>query len=213
MIQVIRDYEATKPKQHPVGMTAMWPNGVDGDLYASAADWISPTGSISSPATATGSKVIIGDTDHFCGVCGDVAWVWRSFTRGQNPILMDGYDGAAIGVGAKEYSVSNPVWEAIRRNLGYARSFAVRINLAAAVPRGDLASSGYCLAVVGTEYLVFLPGGGNVRVNLTGVTGSRTVEWFNPANGQTTFRGTVNGGSFVTIVAPFSGAAVAYIHP
>jgi uncharacterized protein YjdB len=213
MIQVIRDYEATKPKRHPVGMTAMWPNGLDEDLYASAADWISPTGSISSPATATGSKVIIGDTDHFCGICGDVPWVWRSFTRGQNPILMDGYDGAAIGVGASDYSASNPVWEAIRKNLGYARSYALRMNLAAAVPRGDLASSGYCLAVVGTEYLVFLPSGGNVRVNLAGVTGARTVEWFNPANGQTVIRGTVNGGNSVTINAPFSGAAVAYIHP
>jgi hypothetical protein len=87
------------------------------------------------------------------------------------------------------------------------------MNLAAAVPRGDLASSGYCLAVVGSEYLVFLPSGGNVRVNLAGVSGARTVEWFNPANGQTFIRGTVNGGSSVTINAPFSGAAVAYIHP
>jgi hypothetical protein len=213
MIQLIRDYEATKPKQHPVGITAMWPGGADADLYGSAADWVSPMGDINNPATATGSKVVIGDTDHFCGICGNVAWVWRSFTKGQNPILMDGYDGAAIGVGAADYNASNPVWEAIRKNLGYARNFSVRMNLAAAVPRGDLASSGYCLAVVGSEYLVFLPSGGNVRVNLAGVSGARTVEWFNPANGQTFIRGTVNGGSSVTINAPFSGAAVAYIHP
>lgn len=213
MIQLIRDYEAAKPKQHPVGITAMWPGGADADLYGSAADWISPMGDINSPATATGSKVVIGDTDHFCGICGNVAWVWRSFTRGQNPVLMDGYDGAAIGVGAADYYAGNPVWEAIRKNLGYARNFSVRMNLAAAAPRGDLASSGYCLAVVGSEYLVFLPSGGNVRVNLAGVSGARTVEWFNPANGQTFIRGTVNGGSSVTINAPFSGAAVAYIHP
>ena len=213
MIQLIRDYEATKPKQHPIGMTPIWPNGSDTDLYSSAADWISITGYLDNPAATNGSKVVIGDTDHICGICGNVAWVWRSLTRGQNPILMDGYDGAAIGVGASDYNVSNPVWEAIRKNLGYARTYAGRMNMAAAVPRGDLASSGYCLAVVGTEYLVFLPSGGSVSVNLTGVSGTRTVEWFNTANGQTVVGASVNGGGWVTISAPFSGAAVAYIHP
>jgi hypothetical protein len=213
IIQVIRDHEATRAKRHPVGITAMWPGGADSDLYNSSADWISPTGSLENPPTATGSKVIISDTDHLCGVCGNVAWVWRSFTRGQNPILMDGYDGAAIGVGAREYNAGNPVWEAIRKNLGYARNFAVRMNLAAARPRGDLASTGYCLAVVGTEYLVFLPNGGYASVNLAGVSGARTVEWLNTTNGQTVIGATVNGGGTVTIRAPFGGAAVAYIHP
>lgn len=213
MIQLIRDYEATKPKQHPIGITAMWPGGSDSDLYSSAADWISPTGNPDNPVSTTGSKVVIGDTDHFCGICGNVAWVWRSLTRGQNPILMDGYDGAAIGVGAEDYNVSNPVWEAIRKNLGWARSYASRINMAAAVPRGDLASTGYALAVVGTEYLVFQPNGGSVSVNLSGVAGARTVEWFNPSNGQTVIGTPVNGGGWVTITAPFTGPSVAYIHP
>lgn len=213
MIQVIRDYEAIKPKRHPVGMTAMYPNGLDSDLYSSNADWVSPAGgSIDSPPTADGTKVIISDTDHLCGICGNVAWVWRSFTRGQNPILMDGYDGAAIGVGASGYNAGNPVWEAIRKNLGYARSFASRMNLAAALPRGDLASTGYCLAVVGSEYLVFLPSGGSTNVNLGAAAGSRTLEWFNPANGQSTNGGSILGGRIVKITAPFSGAAVAYIH-
>ncbi|HJQ10480.1 MAG TPA: putative collagen-binding domain-containing protein, partial [Gemmatimonadaceae bacterium] len=213
MIQLIRDYEATRPKQHPIGITAMWPSGSDTDLFNSGADWVSPTGNLDNPAAASGSKVVLADTDHLCGICGNVAWVWRSLTRGQNPILMDGYDGAAIGLGASDYSASNPVWEAIRKNMGYARSYANRMNLAAAIPRGDLASSGYCLAVVGSEYLVLLPTGGSVGVNLTGVTGARTVEWFNPASGQTIVGASVNGGRYVTITAPFSGTAVAYIHP
>jgi hypothetical protein len=156
--------------------------------------------------------VVIGDTDHFCGICGNVAWVWRSFTRGQNPILMDGYDGAAIGVGAEDYNVGSPVWEAIRKNLGYARNYAARINLAAAVPRGDLSSSGYCLAVVGSEYLVFQPSGGSTIINLSSVVGTRTIEWLNPSTGQIVVGGTVTGGGSRTIRAPFSGAAVAYIH-
>jgi uncharacterized protein YjdB len=213
MIDVIRNYEATKGKKHPVGMTPMWPGGGDGDLYASSADWISITGNLDDPDVATGSKVVIADTDHICGICGNVAWVWRSFTRGQNPILMDGYDGKAIGMGAADYNASDPVWQAIRKNLGYARTFANRMNLASARPRGDLASSGYCLAVVGSEYLVFQPNGGRLRVNLTGTTGTRVVEWFNPANGQTYAPKSVTGGSSVYLTPPFSGAAVAYVHP
>ena len=213
MIQLIRDYEATKPNRHPVGITAMWPNGSDADLYSSGADWVAPTGSIDNPAVANGSKVVIGDTDHLCGICGNVGWVWKSFTRGQNPILMDGYDGAAIGVGASDYVASNPVWEDIRKNLGYARSYSTRMNMAAAVPRGDLASTGYCLAVVGTEYLVFLPYGGSVSLNLAGAVGARNVEWLNPANGQTVAGTTVTGGATVTLRAPFSGAAIAYVRP
>ena len=108
---------------------------------------------------------------------------------------------------------SDPKWEATRTNMGYARSYALRMDLAHAVPRGDLTDSGYCLAVVGSEYLVLLPGGGSVTVNLSGVSGSRTVEWFNPANGQTTAGGTVAGGGAVTLTAPFSGMAAVYIHP
>jgi uncharacterized protein YjdB len=213
MIQLIKNYEATKPKRHPVGITAMWPNGVDADLYSSAADWVSPTGDLTNPAVANGSKVVISDTDHLCGICGNTAWVWKSFTRGQNPILMDGYDGTAIGVGAADYSVSNSVWEAIRKNLGYARNYAVRMNMAASLPRGDLSSTGYCLAVVGSEYVVFLPSGGSANVNLSGVTGGRIVEWLNIGTGKTTIGASVKGGGTVRITAPFSGAAVAYLHP
>jgi hypothetical protein len=87
------------------------------------------------------------------------------------------------------------------------------MDLAHAIPRGSLSSSGYCLAVAGSEYLVFLPNGGSSSVDLSGVTGSRTVEWFNPAKGQTTPGGTVSGGGLVNLTAPFIGMAVVYIHP
>jgi len=215
MINLVRSYEASKPKQHPVGMTVPYPTvpqGTNSDVLNSSADWVSMNGNVDNPAVADGSKVSLSDTDHLCGICGDASWPWRSFTRGHNPLLMDGYDGSA-GVGDPIYNSSDPKWEAIRKNMGYARSYALRMDLAHALPRGDLASSGYCLAALGSEYLVFAPGGGKVSVNLSGVSGSRTVEWFNPANGQTTAGGTVTGGGTVNLTAPFSGMAVVYIHP
>src|SRR5579862_3965883 len=42
VIKFVKQYEATKPKQHPVGMTFQWRGGSDLTLYNSPADWISP---------------------------------------------------------------------------------------------------------------------------------------------------------------------------
>jgi uncharacterized protein YjdB len=220
IIQIIRDYEATKAKQHPIGMTPMYPGGVDSDLFGSNADWISITGDADAPITATGAKVLISDTDHLCGICGTVSWIWKSFVKGQNPILMDGYDGAAIGLGAAGYTSSDPIWNQLRNNMGYARSYALRMNLATAIPHGDkvmeingqFVPTGYCLATPGSQYLVFIPGGGNVKLNLSEVTGTLTVEWFNPATGVATPGGTVSGGPSQTLTAPFGGNAVLFLH-
>ena len=212
MINLIRSYEAGKPKQHPIGMTVPWPSGSNSEVLNSTADWVAMNGDLNNPPAADGSKVSLWDTDHLCGICGDMAWPWRSLTRGHNTLLMDGYNGAP-GYTDPAYDPTDPKWEVIRKNMGYARSYALRMDLANARPRSDLASSSFCLAVVGSEYLVFNAEIGNVSVNLSGVSGSRTVEWLNPATGQTTAGGTVTGGGSVSFTPPFSGMAVLYIHP
>jgi hypothetical protein len=212
MIDLIRSYEATKPKQHPIGMTVPWPNGSNSDVTNSTADWMSLNGDINNVTVADGSKVSLNDTDHLCGICGDSGFPWRNFTNGHNTLLMDGYNGAP-GYTDPNFDPRDPKWEVIRTNMGYARSYALRMDLAHAVPRGDLATSGFCLAVVGSEYLVFVPGGGSVVVNLAGVSGTRTVEWFNPATGQAIAGGTVSGGGTVRLTASFNGMAAVYIHP
>jgi len=218
MITLIQDYERSKPKRHPVGMTALYPDGNDGDLYRSAADWISPHagGNISDPEPAKGRKVIIYDTDHLCGNCGDAPWAWKSFMRGLNPILMDAYDGTAIGLGASSRNARDPIWESIRRSMGQTLAFARRINLAVMTPRGDLCSSGYMLANVtnsNAEYLAYLPSGGRLRVDLAPSTGVLWVEWFSVTSGVTIAGGTIAGGVTRTFVSPFSdGEAVLYIH-
>jgi len=214
MIAYLKAYEAAKPKQHPVGMSALFPNGNNDVLFASAADWIAPAGTTSAPDATDERKVIIDDTDHLCGVCGDEAWVWKSFTRGRNPVLMDPYDGA-YPITSAPFDATDPRWERIRVNLGYARAYANRINLVAMVPHGELASTGYCLAnpvAQGASYLVYLPAGGTVTVDLSAAIGTLTVEWFNPSVNQTNVGSTVTGGSVVSLTAPASGDAVLYLH-
>lgn len=96
VISFVKQYEATKPKQHPVGMTFQYKGGSDLTLYRSDADWISP-GSHVPPSD--GTKVMINDTDHSYGP-GDLkhdgpaahrAWVWENFTSGNNVAFMDPY--------------------------------------------------------------------------------------------------------------------------
>ena len=215
MIQFIHQYETTKPKRHPVGMTALWPNGNNADLFASSADWIAPNGDLADVPAADGTKVILNDTDHLCGICLSEAWVWKSLTRGVNPMLMDMFDGAYAPT-ANNFNPNDPLWEPVRTNLGYARTYANRMNLIAMVPDGELASTGYCLAnPTGphAEYLVYLPVGGTITLNLSGSSGTFVVEWFNPGTGQTTIEDTpVTGGITQSFTPPFSGDAVLYLH-
>jgi hypothetical protein len=209
MINYIKSYQATKPKQHPVGMTVIWPNGSNTDIFNSPADWVSPNGGTNdvyknNPPAATGNKVIVSDTDHLWGIGGDREWAWKSFTRGLNVIYMDPWDGQFIPVSANID---------LRVNMGYILTYAKKINLVAMTPRGDLVSTGYALAnpVAGGQYLVYLPTGGTVTVNLTGTPGTLNVEWFNPATGATTSGGTVGGGASRQLTPPFGGDAVLYI--
>src|SRR6185437_2911280 len=96
MIDNIHEYEAAKQKQHPVGMTFQWRGGSNEVLYHSPADWISPNqGSsdenfLAEPSGAYHGKVLVSDTDHLCGhTCGDTLWVWKSFCRGLNVLMLD----------------------------------------------------------------------------------------------------------------------------
>jgi len=212
MVNVVKLYEAGKPKQHPVGMTVEWPNGDNNELFASQADWISPN-NYSDPPPSDGRKVIIADTDHIWGIGGNREWVWKSFTRGLNPIFMDQYDdGFKLDGGG--YRPDNPNDVSLRQSMGYTRWFAERMNLEAMTPLASLASSGYCLANPGpieAEYLAYLPEGGSVSVDLTQTSEKLQVEWFNPATGEVKKANAAVGGRHLTFAAPFRGDAVLYL--
>jgi len=150
-----------------------------------------------SPPAADGCKVIILDTDHIGG--GDECWVWKTFTRGMNPVYMDALDR------------SDATSEGSRKAMGHTLTCATRMNLAGMTPHNDLASTGYCLASPGKEYLVYLPEGGEGTVNLREAQGTLAVEWIQPTEGTIMSGGTSVGGDKRVFKAPFSGDAVLYI--
>jgi hypothetical protein len=212
LIDYIHAYEATKPKQHPVGMTAF--NGPAGeaanvDLYNSPADWVSPWGGVSyrdNMPAAPGGRVTILDTDHVWGYDppgDDSAWFWKAFLRGHNPILMDANGDAVLS----QYQTDPHEYTAMAQTWAYAQ----KIHLLSDTPNGGLASTGYALANPGQEYLVYQPGSGAFTVNLAGGSGTFAVEWFDPATGTTTAGLPVSSGATTTFTPPWSGAAVLYL--
>jgi hypothetical protein len=130
---------------------------------------------------------------------------------------MDAYDGAyildkpPIPPDPQNYKP----WVCLRYNLGYTLTYANRFNLVAMIPQSNLASTGYCLANAvenGAEYLVYLPSGGTVVVDLSASKGDLFVEWFNPGDGLSIGGIKTEGGGYRSFITPFEGDAVLYIH-
>jgi hypothetical protein len=182
-------------------------------MLASPADWFSP-GSIGwsdlksdpRPVEANWRKVSILDTDHLWGEGGDERWVWKSFTRGHNPIFMD---RIAHLTGDKRGDIHGS--EKIRKAMGVTKSIADKINLAEMQPLPDIASTRYCLANPGREYVIYLPEGSEVTVDLSPVKGTLKVTWIHPVDGTIVDGGKVNGGSKRTFKAPFSDHAALWL--
>jgi hypothetical protein len=211
MVRFVKSVEAKLAKQHSVGMTSV--GDMNEDCARSTADWTSwgTTGPdqpkdpwTSDPPAADGKKVCLLDTDHIGwkvfieDAAFTRAWVWKSFTRGHNTLLMENLANSAG-------------WIAGRAAMGQTRRLAERLNLAKLVPHPELASTRYCLANPGEEYVVYLPEGGEASVNLSTAPGRFTVEWIHAADGTSRPADAVAGGSQRSFRAPFSGDAVLYL--
>jgi hypothetical protein len=209
MIEFIMEIESALPKQHPVGMTFQYRDGNNQTLFDSPADWISPNnegGYRDDPPPGDGSKVVLTDTDHLWGIGGSSRWVWKSFLRGLNPIFMDPYDGKVL---RRAFDLE---WvEPLRKSMGHTLTLSQRMDLIHMVPAPDLATSGYCLASVGREYLVYLAESTEVTIDLTGFPELFEAEWFDPSSGESRSAEPVEGGGKLTLSSPF-GSAEAVLH-
>lgn len=193
LIRFIRDYEKGKPKQHPVGMTALWGEDPEQDnrvLFESPADWVSPQVSDAEVRAdlppANGRKVSVLDSDHWfiLAILKDPAfgrdWIWKAFCRGHNPILMEQVpldSGSEVPV-----TTDDPGHAASRRAMGVSWNLARRMDLTAMAPRSELSSTTYCLAASGREYVVYVPAPG-AALTVTLEAGSYDAEWVGPLDG------------------------------
>ncbi len=240
MVDFVHATEKGMARQHPVGMNHRITSGfLNADLYRSPADWICPAvepqgwvvpGSViledykSNPPVNRTGKVIVSDTDHLWGHGGNAKWVWKTFTRGLNPIFMDPWGTLGGKIDPKSASWmfiaggickdfrDYPDWDPVRRNMGYARDFATRVDLVHMKPRSELSSTGYCLAHPGQEYVIYFPEEGTATINLVDAPGEYAVEWFIPSLNRTLVGPEpLKGGAYVVLEPPFTGDAVLYL--
>jgi len=95
--------------------------------------------------------------------------------------------------------------------MGDTLRWARRVNLARMSPRPELASSRFCLADVGAEYLVYVPVTRSVIVDLGAAPTRLAVQWFHPGTGETRGAGLVEGGASRLFTPPFTGPTVLYL--
>ncbi len=236
MIDFIKAYEKTKPKQHPVGMThRINPKMFNEDLVNSNADWIEPSQQpedfqypnsgfiedyLTDPPVNDGKKVKVVDTDHLWGHGGNYKWVWKSVLRGHNLLFMDPWTPlggkldenkvAWMYIGGISKDIPNyPDWELIRKNMGYARMMMDTLHLENLTPRTDLSTSRYCLTDNNNEFVFYFPEGGKGTVDLRNARGNFSVQWFFPVLGTSLEAGrSIAAGDYKVFEVPFTGDAV-----
>ena len=226
MVDFIHQYEKTKPKQHPVGITSrIDPRVLNEDLVKCNADWISPGGDWvldykANPPVNDGRKVQVADTDHFWGHGGNYQWVWKSVLRGYNLLFMDPWTPLdEEGLDKKVASViftgeisrddpNYPDWDLLRRNMGYARMMMDTLHLETLVPKDSYSSTHYCLTNDSSEYVVYFPEGNAGMVNMNNATGAFSATWFFPILNRSLVQPPVKGGDYNWFTVPFTGDAV-----
>ncbi len=229
-IRFIKQYEQEHHyAPHPVGMTFFqlgeFGGGDNATLFDSPADWISPGGYTQyarNPPVADGRKVMLLDTDHIHGIGGDQDFVWESFFRGYNPIYMDPLSALhELTIG--EPVLNEPQHERARGAMGESRRWAARLDLRRVTPQGELASTGYCLADSGQEYLVYIPAERSlpqgpesrisrpVTVNLTDAAGLFTVEWIDLDERAVLQMESIEGGGERLLTVPVRAAALLHL--
>jgi hypothetical protein len=207
IIALIRDYERAKPKQHLVGMTFQFRGGSNDSLFESKADWISPNPGVNnvyktSPPTENRGKVIVNDTDHLWGHSGgDAVWVWKSFLRGLNVLLM-------------EDMTPSPTWQdGARLAMGQTVKLSRRMDLANMTPKGELSDTQFVLAAPGKEYAVLVTDQGLISVDLTAAAGRQcAAEWLDIGRNDWKAAAAVAGGTKRRFQAPLAGPAVLYLN-
>lgn len=200
----LREYETKLPRQHLIGITGA-PIKNDA-MYASPADWISPVNKIylEDPPVNDGRKIVVVDTDHISPWGHDPSWVWKNFLRGNHVWSMDGY----MDFRMDSPSEPQPQFEEIRQALGDAVAVSQKVDLARLRPHPELASTRYCLAEPGREYLVYLPDGGQAKVQLA--AGELKAFWFSTTQ-RSWSEGSITGGQEAELTTPFDGSAVVHL--
>jgi hypothetical protein len=220
IINYVKSYESSKPKQHLVFYS---PGGLSGagtydftsydEVVGSAADVFAGATAfgdhyrIDTPENNSGKPAIF-DMDHIAAgedlLKSDHTLAWKAFTRGYHFNLYD--------LPFEEPQAENAAWEIARKNAGAIGTFANKkfADLSKMHPQSGLSSTGYALANPGSEYLIYQSGSGSFSVNLQ--AGTYNYEWYNPSTASSVASGSITAsGGYQSFTPPFKGDAVLYL--
>ena len=217
MIRFIKGYEKTKPKQHLVLMSAGGRTRTGGwkqmgkdpvvngpaDCFAAAGSWQSGRFKKKDPPANNVGKPGIVDTDHGAAGTSDAGYVWSAFTRGYHFNLYD--------KPFENPSAEGPEWRRVRQSVGKAVGYARRLDLANVTPREDLASTRFCLAKPGFQYVVYQPDDGPITVSglRTGI--SYDYELYDINQGKVVAKGRVQASASSASFSAAGKGSVLYI--
>jgi hypothetical protein len=218
MIDFIKNYESTKPKQHLIFLS---PGGVSttnsysnipqnmiidspADVFAVSQSW---GDYINNPPINDHGKPGIIDMDHVFWrkevMSTNIQIPWKAFTRGYHFNLYD--------EPFEKPELESAEWETLRKAAGSTVNYATKVSdLASMLPSITMSSTGFALANPGAEYLVYAPAGGSFNVEL--IAGAYSYEWFSPTSAKIMSTGSVTAaGGNQSFTAPFPGDAVLYL--
>jgi len=96
--------------------------------------------------------------------------------------------------------------------MGFARLLADRIDLASLTPQADLASTKYCLANPGREYLVYQPQRGARSLSVRLESGTYAIEWTDITSGRTAKADDLRAAAGNnTLESPFDGPSMLHL--
>jgi hypothetical protein len=78
-------------------------------------------------------------------------------------------------------------------------------------PHDELVTNGYCVANLGSEYVVYARDGGPTSLNLSDVKGNIDVQWLDPITGEYSLKEEILGGGVVNLTPPASGEWVLHV--
>lgn len=218
MINLIKNYESSKPKQHLIYLS---PGGVmttnsytdipQNTIINSPAHLFSVSGQwadyINDPPLNEHGKPGIIDMDHVFWrnqpMSTNMQVPWKAFTRGYHFNFYD--DPFAV----PENETAE--WEMLRKAAGSTVTYVDKVlDLAKMLPSTTISSTQFALANPGSEYLVYSPNGGSFTVNLA--AGTYNYEWFSPASAAIISTGSMTAaGGNQLFTTPSSGDAVLYL--
>ena len=190
MIDYLKQYQSSKANQHPVGISQFYARKL-AEVLNSRADWVVTQGTDFNPPLVNGNKVVFNEGQPVLfNYSNPDQWVWRAFTRGYNLIYPEAVSDDA------------DVSERVHAAIGQSRAYSQFLDLRTMFPSTTLCSKGFCLGSRGSDYLVYLPSGGQVSIDLSAATANFLTAWFDPVTGQTISGDSVSGGKRTTLTSP-----------